>query len=61
MSQAMNKPNIIIVMTDQQRQDLRKSRGYALDTMPFLDSWAAQGVDFGRAYTPNPTCMPARV
>ena len=57
----MQKPNIIIVMTDQQRADLRRGRGYALDTMPFLDSWAAQGVDFGRAYTPNPTCMPARV
>ena len=57
----MQKPNIIIVMTDQQRADLRRSRGYALDTMPFLDSWAADGIDFGRAYTPNPTCMPARV
>ena len=57
----MNKPNIIIVMTDQQRADLRKSRGHTLDTMPYLDSWAAQGVDFARAYTPNPTCMPARV
>lgn len=57
----MNKPNIVIVMTDQQRADLRKGRGYALDTMPFLDQFAAEGVDFGRAYTPNPTCMPARV
>lgn len=55
------KPNIVIVMSDQQRADLRKSRGYALDTMPFLDSWAEKGVDFGCAYTPNPTCMPARV
>lgn len=55
------KPNVIIVMTDQQRADLRKSRGYALDTMPFLDSWAQGGVDFDCAYTPNPTCMPARV
>ena len=57
----MKKPNIIIVMTDQQRADLRRGRGYPLDTMPFLDRFAAQGVDFGRAYTPNPTCMPARV
>ncbi|MEY8354584.1 sulfatase-like hydrolase/transferase [Lachnospiraceae bacterium 54-53] len=56
-----NRPNIIIVMTDQQRADLRKSCGYELDTMPFLDKWAAGGVDFERAYTPNPTCMPARV
>ena len=55
------KPNIIIVMADQQRHDLRKSRGYALNTMPFLDSWAKGGVDFECAYTPNPTCMPARV
>lgn len=51
----------MIVMTDQQRYDLRKSEGYELDTMPFLDEWAAGGVDFGNAYTSNPTCMPARV
>jgi arylsulfatase A-like enzyme len=55
------KPNIIIVMTDQQRHDLRKGSGYPLDTMPFLDSWASGGVDFANAYTSNPTCMPARV
>jgi arylsulfatase A-like enzyme len=55
------KPNIVILMTDQQRADLRKTRGYPLDTMPFLDSWAKEGADFACAYTPNPTCMPARV
>lgn len=54
-------PNIVIIMTDQQRADLRKSRGYALDTMPFLDSLGETGVDFDLAYTPCPTCMPARV
>ena len=48
-------------MTDQQRADLRAGRGYPLDTMPFLDRFAAEGTDFGCAYTPNPTCMPARV
>ena len=48
------KPNVVIVMTDQQRADLRRGCGYALDTMPFLDSFAAQGMDFRRAYTPNP-------
>lgn len=55
------KPNIIIVMTDQQRADLRRGAGYGLDTMPFLDGWAAGGMDFAKAYTANPTCMPARV
>lgn len=55
------KPNFIIVMTDQQRADLRKSLGYKLDTMPFLDEWGKGGLDFSRAYTSNPTCIPARV
>lgn len=54
------KTNIIIVMTDQHRADMRKACGYPLDTMPFLDEWGAAGVDFEQAYTPNPTCMPAR-
>jgi arylsulfatase A-like enzyme len=55
------KPNILLIMTDQQRSDLRKSKGFALDTMPFLDSFAQLGTDFFCAYTSNPTCMPARV
>ena len=55
------RPNIIIVMTDQHRADLRKGAGYSIDTMPFLDEWSKGGADFLRAYTPNPTCVPARV
>lgn len=55
------QPNIILVMTDQQRAEYRKACGYSLDTMPFLDNWAQGGVDFRQAYTANPTCMPARV
>lgn len=55
------RPNFIIVMADQLRADPRRGCGYPLDTMPFLDQWAQGGVDFRRAYTTNPTCMPARV
>ena len=55
------KPNIVIVMTDQQRADLRRGCGYPIDTMPYLDSFAAGGRDFRCAYTPNPCCVPARV
>ncbi len=54
------KPNIIIVMADQQRHDLRKAAGYCLDTMPRLDAFGREGTDFSLAYTPNPTCGPAR-
>lgn len=61
MTEMKKKTNIIIVMSDQQRADLRKGCGYELDTMPFLDQWARKGADFENAYTPNPTCMPARV
>lgn len=61
MNMVKRKPNIIIVMADQQRADLRRACGYSLDTMPFLDEWARGGTDFVRGYTPNPTCMPARV
>ena len=47
-------------MTDQQRADVRASRGFSLDTMPFLDQWSEGGMDFERAYTPNPICLAAR-
>ena len=55
------KPNIVIIMTDQQRADLSAREGYSLDTTPFLDSMAQTGTDFNRAYTSSPVCAPARV
>jgi arylsulfatase A-like enzyme len=54
------KPNVIIIMTDQQRADLSQREGYSLDTTPFLDQLAQQGVWFNRAYTPAPICVAAR-
>ena len=54
------KPNIVIIMTDQQRADICKREGFALDTTPFLDSLARQGTWFNRAYTSMPVCAPAR-
>ncbi|MGD8240248.1 MAG: sulfatase-like hydrolase/transferase [Armatimonadota bacterium] len=55
------QPNIVIIMTDQQRADLCAREGYALDTTPSLDALARSGTWFDRAYTSNPTCAPARV
>ncbi len=54
-------PNIVVIMTDQQRADLVAREGYALDTMPFCDRLAAEGQWFDRAYTTCPACVPARV
>lgn len=56
-----DKPNILIIMTDQQRADFLKGQGFAVDTMPFLEGLAQRGVWFEAAYTSMPICMPARV
>lgn len=55
-----NKPNIVIIMTDQHRADVCKREGFPLDTTPFLDHLARQGTWFNRAYTSYPACVPAR-
>lgn len=54
------RPNIIIVMSDQQQAALRKGAGYCLDTMPNLDCFGRENIDLVNAYTSNPTCCPAR-
>lgn len=43
------KPNIVIVMTDQHRADHSAREGFPLDTTPYLDHLASQGVCFARA------------
>jgi len=55
------KPNVVIIMTDQQRADLTAREGYKLDLTPFADSIAQTGVWFNRAYSPCPISGPARV
>jgi arylsulfatase A-like enzyme len=55
-----SRPNILIVMTDQQQAHASRREGFALDTSPFLDEMAAQGTWFDRGYTSCPVCVPAR-
>lgn len=55
------QPNLVIIMTDQQRADVSRREGFPLDTTPFLDSLAETGTWFNKAYTPMPACTPARV
>ncbi len=52
--------NIVLIMTDQQRADFTRAAGFPLDTMPFVDALGTGGARFDRAYTPMPTCAPAR-
>lgn len=57
----MDRPNIVVIMTDQQRADHCAREGFALDTTPCLDGLARSGMWFNRAYTPVPACLPARI
>lgn len=57
----MNKrPNILFLMTDQQRHDLVGFAGNSIIRTPNLDKLAKEGAVFENAYTPSPICIPAR-
>jgi len=54
------RPNILILMPDQQRGDCLSCAGHPAVKTPNLDRLAAEGIRFARAYTSCPICMPAR-
>lgn len=56
----MSKPNIILIIADQFRGDCLSSAGHADVHTPYIDSLAASGVSFDRAYSACPTCIAAR-
>ena len=58
----MTKPNVLFLMTDQQRADAMScaSDGSWVKT-PNLDRIAAEGVRFSNCSTTTPICIPARV
>ncbi len=56
----MTHPNILFIMTDQQRWDAMSCSGDWVRT-PHLDRIAAEGVRFSHCITTTPICIPARV
>lgn len=54
------RPNVLFVMTDQQRFDTIHALGNTLIDTPNLDRLAARGVAFTNAYSTTPVCVPAR-
>ena len=52
--------NILLIMTDQMRGDCMGCAGHPDVKTPYLDSLAAKGVRFNRAYSACPSCIPAR-
>ena len=57
----MNRPNILLITTDQQRFDHLGLKGVRGIDTPNLDRLGREGVHFDRAYCPGATCTPARV
>ncbi len=54
------KPNILFIMTDQQRFDMLSCAGNPYVSTPSLDRLAENGVRFERNYCMNPVSMPSR-
>ncbi|MHC4229035.1 MAG: sulfatase-like hydrolase/transferase [Planctomycetota bacterium] len=54
------KPNVIYIMTDQQRKDTLRCCGNDKVQTPALDGLAQRGVLFTSCYTTQPVCSPCR-
>jgi arylsulfatase len=54
------KPNILFIITDQQRGDCLGIEGHPALLTPNMDSLAGNGARFRRAYSTCPVCIPAR-
>jgi arylsulfatase A-like enzyme len=56
----MNRPNIILFITDQQRWDTIQALGASWMRTPTLDRLAAEGTAFTHCFTTSPICVGAR-
>jgi arylsulfatase A-like enzyme len=56
-----DRPNILVVMTDQQKASAIRMYGNPDVPTPSLERLAASGIRYDQCYTPHPLCVPARV
>jgi len=59
-SPALQQPDILFVMTDQQRFDTIAAAGNSLIHTPNMDRLVRRGVSLVNAYSTCPVCLPAR-
>ena len=55
-----SRPNVLVIVTDQQHLDTLGAGGCAHVHTPAMDSLMRRGVSFTQSYSPNPVCSPAR-
>ncbi len=57
---AAEKPNVLLIITDQQHAKMMSCAGNPHVKTPAMDRLASRGVRFERAYCANPVCIPSR-
>lgn len=57
---APERPNLLVIMTDQHRFSALSCAGNRILKTPNLDRLASQGAFYRNAITPCPVCVPAR-
>lgn len=60
MSSPSRRPNVLLIVTDQQRWDSIHCYGQEAVRTPHIDGLAARGVRFEKAFCCAPMCSPAR-
>ncbi len=56
----LNRPNIVFILTDQQRYDTIAALGFDHMITPNLDRLAKRGTAFEKMYITSPSCAPSR-
>ena len=56
----VRRPNILLIVTDQQRRDTIGAYGSEICRTPHIDRLAGEGMRFDRAFTPTGLCSPVR-
>ncbi|MDZ4796896.1 MAG: sulfatase [Bryobacteraceae bacterium] len=59
-AQSTSKPNILFILTDDQRWDMMSCAGHAWIQTPNMDRLAAEGARFVNAFVTTPLCSPSR-
>ena len=54
------RPNIVFIITDQQRYDTVNALGFPYMHTPNLDRMVEEGTSFDRMYVTSPSCSPSR-
>jgi len=55
-----SRPNLLLIITDQQQAQMLSCAGNPYVRTPNLDRLASRGARFDRAYCGNPVCVPSR-